>query len=151
MRSFLDIFRNHVVICGVIAWFVAQGLKIPIHYITNKKWDLQRFFGSGGMPSSHTSIVISSCVMIGSIYGYHTGLFAVMFILSIIVMYDATGVRRETGRQGTVINEILRRIFEGEQITDKDLKELVGHTPLEVFAGAILGIIIALIYQSLMR
>lgn len=151
MHSFLDIFRNHVVLCGLIAWTIAQGLKIPLHLITNKELSFQRFFGSGGMPSSHTAIVISSCIMIGSIYGYHTGLFAIAFTLAIIVMYDATGVRRETGTQAVVINEIIRRIFEGQQITNKDLKELVGHTPLEVLGGTIVGIVTAAVYLSFMK
>lgn len=146
MHPAFDIFRNHIIICSLIAWTLAQALKIPLYYLTNKELSFKRFFGSGGMPSSHTSVVISACIMIGSLYGYHTGLFAVIFTLAIIVMYDATGVRRETGTQSAVINEIIRRIFEGEQITDKDLKELVGHTPLEVFGGMLVGIITAALY-----
>ena len=96
------------------------------------------------MPSSHTAFVVSLTVMVGAVCGFDTALFAVCFTLASIVMYDATGVRRETGLQAQVINEILRQVFiDGKPIADDDLKELVGHKPLEVLCGAIVGLLTA--------
>lgn len=104
--------------------------------------------GSGGMPSSHTSFVVALTLMIGTTIGFNTPVFAVAFTLTSIVMYDAAGVRRETGTQGAVINQILRDVLiDGKPISDKELKELVGHTPLEVFFGAALGVVVFLIFS----
>ena len=92
----------------MIAWFLAQALKIPIYRMVEKKWDWRRFFGSGGMPSSHSALTVSLCVMVGALEGWNTSLFAVSLALAVIVMYDAAGVRRETGTQAAVINQTLR-------------------------------------------
>lgn len=147
MHSVLEIFSNRVLLCAVTAWFVAQAMKIPTYWLVEKKLDLWRFFGSGGMPSSHTAFVVSLSIMIGAVEGFGTPIFALSFILAAVVMYDATGVRKETGNQAEVLNEILRKVFvNGEQIADDDLKELVGHTKLEVLGGAIVGVMCALAY-----
>ena len=147
MRNILDIFRNHAVICSLIAWFMAQALKIPLYYRVEHKWDWHRFTGSGGMPSSHTAMVVALCIVVGTLEGFDTMAFGVSFVLATIVMYDATGVRRETGTQATVINQILKDVLiNGKRISDEELKELVGHTPFEVLGGAILGTITALCY-----
>lgn len=102
MHSILEVLQNHVLFAALIGWFVAQGLKIPIHYLVEHEWDIHRFHGSGGMPSSHSALVVSAAVMVGSVYGFDSALFALAVVLSLIVMYDAAGVRRETGRQATV-------------------------------------------------
>ena len=147
MHSILEIFQNEVLICALTGWFIAQALKIPTYRIVEKKWDWRRIFGSGGMPSSHTSCVVALTLMIGFTHGFNTVEFAISFTLASIVMYDATGVRRETGNQAQVINEILRNVFvNGKPISDDDLKELVGHTPLEVLGGAILGILTTILF-----
>ena len=128
----------------VTAWFVAQALKIPTYYLVEKKWDWHRFFGSGGMPSSHTAFVVSLTLMIGATQGFDSAIFALSFTMAAIVMYDATGVRRETGKQAVVINEIVQKMFvNGESITDEELKELVGHTHVEVIGGVIVGLLTA--------
>ena len=140
MHAIWEIFFNHVLIAALIGWFVAQGLKIPIHYLVEHEWDLSRFHGSGGMPSSHTAMVVSAAIMIGATNGYASGVFAVAVVVALIVMYDATGVRRETGRQATVINQILQDVLiNGKPISDAELKELVGHKPIEVAGGALVG------------
>lgn len=150
MHSLLELFSNRVLLCALTGWFVAQAMKIPTWYIVEKKWDWRRILGSGGMPSSHTSFVVALTLMVGFTEGFGASLFAVCFTLAAIVMYDATGVRRETGRQAEVINEILRNVFiSGKPIADDDLKELVGHKPLEVLAGAIIGVMTAAIYLAL--
>ncbi|MGN0778542.1 MAG: divergent PAP2 family protein [Aristaeellaceae bacterium] len=147
MHNIVEIISNRALLCAVTAWFVAQAMKIPTYWLVERKLDLMRFFGSGGMPSSHTAFVVSLAMMIGALEGFDSSVFALSFILAAIVMYDATGVRKETGNQGQVLNEILRKVLiNGEQIADDDLKELVGHTKVEVLGGAVLGLLCALAY-----
>ena len=144
MNAIQAFFSNQVLWCAVAAWFAAQALKIPIYRLVEKKWDLGRFFGSGGMPSSHTAFVVSLAIMVGVASGFDTPAFAIATVLAAIVMYDASGVRRETGVQGQVLNEIIRKVFvDGQPITDVELKELVGHTKLEVAGGFIVGVLTA--------
>ena len=144
MQSIAGILDNEILICSVISWAVAQVLKILVYWLVEHRWSWQRVFGSGGMPSSHTSFVVSLAVMIGAIHGFDSVYFAISFALMSVVMYDATGIRREAGTQATVINRIIRDLLiNGKKISDEELKELVGHTPLEVFAGALLGLIVS--------
>ena len=118
LHNILGLFSNQVLLCCITAWFVAQALKIPTYYLVEKKWDWHRFFDSA--------------------------IFALSFTMAAIVMYDATGVRRETGKQAVVINEIVQKMFvNGESITDEELKELVGHTHVEVIGGVIVGLLTA--------
>ncbi len=148
LNSILDMFTNRVLLCAVLSWFIAQALKVVIHALVEKHWNWRRLVGSGGMPSSHTSFVVSLALMVGMTEGFGSAIFATCFTLAAIVMYDATGVRRETGKQGQVINEILRNVFiDGQPISDDNLKELVGHKPIEVAAGALIGIIVALCFS----
>ena len=134
-----QLMKNQVLVSSVTGWVVAQLLKTIIDCMLNKSFSPERLVGSGGMPSSHSSTV---CAL-----GVSSFEFAVSFILAAIVMYDATGVRRETGKQAKLLNMIMEQdIFKlnMEQFQEK-LKEFVGHTPLQVFAGAILGVILALL------
>ncbi len=147
MNSIADILNNHVLFIILLGWFVAQTLKIPIYRIVEHKWDFSRFHGSGGMPSSHSSMVTAGAIAIGVLEGFGTPLFALAVAFAMVVMYDAAGVRRETGTQAAVINQILTDVLiNGKKISDEELKELVGHTPLEVACGAITGIIVATVY-----
>ncbi|MBQ2931193.1 MAG: divergent PAP2 family protein [Clostridia bacterium] len=141
----MGILENRVLWCAVAAWFVAQALKIPTYWLVEKRLDWRRFFGSGGMPSSHSAFVISLAIMVGATEGFHTAAFAIAVVLAAIVMYDASGVRHETGVQGQVLNEIIQKVFvDGQPITDVELKELVGHTKVEVAGGFIVGVLTAL-------
>lgn len=150
LHEFREIFANETLLCATIAWFAAQALKLPTYRMIEGRWDWHRFIGAGGMPSSHTSMVTALVIMVGTKLGWGTPEFGICVVLACIVMYDATGVRRETGHQSKVINEILAKIFvNGEPITNHELKELVGHTPLEVLMGMILGIIVACVYLAL--
>lgn len=147
MASIAGILNNHVLFIILLGWFVAQAIKIPIHRIVEHEWDLTRFFGSGGMPSSHSSMVTAGAVAIGALQGFDSPSFALAVAFAMIVMYDAAGVRRETGTQAAVINQILKDVLiNGKQISDEELKELVGHTPLEVVCGAITGLLVATVY-----
>ena len=140
-------FSNSVLWCAVAAWFVAQALKIPTYWLIEKKWEWGRFFGSGGMPSSHTAFVVSLAIMTGWLAGFDKPEFAVAVVLACIVMYDASGVRRETGLQAEVINDIIEKVFvNGQPITNVELKELIGHTKLEVAGGFIVGVLVALVF-----
>ena len=148
MHFFMEqLLSNYPLMTAVLSWFVAQVLKTAIDAYFNKGINWERMTGSGGMPSSHSSTVVSLAVAIGVSYGVDSTLFALALIFAIVVMYDATGVRRETGKQAVILNRLLLDnpfSWTGEEF-DKKLKEYVGHTPLQVLMGAILGMLIALI------
>jgi acid phosphatase family membrane protein YuiD len=147
LHSIDGIILNQPLICAAIAWFIAQAMKVPLYYRVEHVWDWHRFMGSGGMPSSHTAMVVSLALAVGLLNGFDTALFAICVVLAMIVMYDATGVRREAGTQATVINQILKDVLiNGKRISDEELKELVGHTPFEVLGGFIIGFCTTLVY-----
>lgn len=142
MNFIEQILNNKVLITCVTAWFIAQLLKQIITFYKTKKIDMTRFVGAGGMPSSHTSFVMALATSIGKIYGWSSPLFAMSIIFAFIVMYDAAGVRRAAGYQAKVLNMIIDDLTHHKPLGNERLKELLGHTPKEVFAGALLGILI---------
>ena len=127
-----------------MAWLLAQLLKLGSDSIVHRRLDLRRLASSGGMPSSHTALVLSLTTVIGSRRGVGSPEFAIAAIFSSVVMYDATGVRRAAGRQAQVLNRIVDDLFHQEGIKEERLRELIGHTPVEVVAGALLGVLVAL-------
>ena len=132
--------------CAVISWIVAQFIKVLITLWLDKRLDWRRCFGMGGMPSSHTAFVFSLMMAVAFKDGVASSTFAVAFALAAVVIYDAMGVRRETGRQSVVLNQIITEMLvEGKPITEQQLKELVGHSPLEVLGGLIVGIVVTLL------
>ena len=142
MDMWQKLLANQVLMSAVAGWTLDQVLKTAIDWILNKNFNMERLVGSGGMPSSHSATVCGLTVAAGLRYGVGSFEFAVSFILGMIVMYDAMGVRRETGKQAKLLNSILLENplkLSGEVLQER-LKEYVGHTPLQVFAGAILGI-----------
>lgn len=148
MKYVMDIITNEILMSAALSWGLAQVIKTIIHLILTKKFVAERLIGSGGMPSCHSATVCALTTSIVINEGISSPFFAMSAILAIIVMYDARGVRRETGLQATVLNEIVDIIEKlGADVTyDEKLKEFIGHTPFQVLVGAILGIIIALIY-----
>lgn len=151
--SINNLFTNVVFLSAACGWLVAQVLKTLIHMLFTKKFVAERLIGSGGMPSSHSATVCALATAACIQFGAGSFEFAVSLILALIVMYDAIGVRRETGIQAKLLNEIISIFVEmGEKdlSPDEKLKEFVGHTPLQVLAGAILGILIALSVCTLM-
>lgn len=141
-----ELMDNEVLAVAMIAWLLAQIFKIIITLALEREFKLERFYGSGGMPSSHSSFVVGASTAIGLSGGFNTPLYAISFVLACIVMYDASGVRRSVGKQAKLLNGIIKELFndiERRSIQEETLKELVGHKPTEVLAGAILGIIIA--------
>lgn len=150
MKFLTELFGNRIFISAALGWFVAQVLKTLIHMFITKQFVMERMVGSGGMPSSHSATVCGLATAVGIRYGGGSYEFAMAAILDIVVMHDAMGVRMETGRQGKVLNEMMEVFTNmGKQISaEARLKEFVGHTPLQVLMGAILGIIIAVIVMS---
>lgn len=146
MNFFTELFNNKIFMVAAAGWFAAQVIKTIIHFILSKEFVLERMVGSGGMPSSHSSTVSALATATYLEYGASSFEFAIAVILAIVVMHDARGVRRETGIQAKLLNDIIKT-FEDmgrKEISAHDkLKEFVGHTPLQVLIGAILGIIIA--------
>lgn len=141
----IDLASNKMLLSAGVAWFTAQVLKTLIHMILNKTFVAERLVGTGGMPSSHSATVCGLATAVAINHGLGGAEFAIAFILAVVVMYDALGVRRETGRQAKVINEMIETFMDmGKPMSVEDrLKEFVGHSPIQVFAGAVLGVFIA--------
>lgn len=146
MNFFRELADNKIFLTAAVGWLVAQVLKTVIHLILVREFKAERLVGSGGMPSSHSSTVCALAAAAAYEYGAGSFEFAISLLMAIVVMYDAMGVRRETGIQARLLNEMLRT-FEDmgrSEISAHDkLKEFVGHTPFQVLIGAILGIFIA--------
>jgi acid phosphatase family membrane protein YuiD len=138
-----EVFNNDVFNVSLTSWFIAQTLKVIITLLTQKKLNLYRFVGSGGMPSSHSSMVMGLSTAVGLKTGWSSIQYGLSLVFALIVMYDASGVRRAVGKQAIILNKILEDKQKHKHIGEGRLKELVGHTPVEVFAGALLGILIA--------
>jgi len=143
MGVFKLIVNNIIFVSAFLSWFIAQGLKVALTFIFQKKFDFQRMVGSGGMPSSHASSVMGLSTAIGLRVGWETPMYALSLMFALIVMYDASGVRRSVGTQAALLNNIIEDLYKHKHIEQERLIELVGHTPIEVFAGALLGIVVA--------
>ncbi|KAG9448257.1 hypothetical protein H6P81_014385 [Aristolochia fimbriata] len=134
---------NPTFVSGLLAWVLAQSAKVFLHFFVEKKWDLGILVSSGGMPSSHSALCTALTASVALCHGVADALFPVCLGFSLIVMYDATGVRRHAGMQAEVLNMIVEDLFQGHPISQRKLKELLGHTPSQVVAGAFLGILVA--------
>ena len=141
---------NYLLAVALTGWLVAQVLKTIINFILLGKLDVERMWGAGGMPSAHSATVCSLVIAAARTEGTRSTAFALAFVLAVIVMYDAMGVRRETGEQAKILNRLLTDWMDAESernplLADKKLKEMVGHTPFEVLGGAVLGIVIGFV------
>lgn len=144
-NNFLDFLTNPVLLCAVFAWFTAQILKLFTTPYYKREFSVrQLLFGSGGMPSSHAAAVCATAISCGILYGYDSALFAVSAVLAAVVMRDAAGIRRSAGKQAKVINQITEELSQKRHnlldLRNVTLPELLGHTPLQVLFGALLGI-----------
>ena len=146
MNMWDELLGNQLLVSAVLGWVVAQGLKTLIDFALNKSFNKERLVGSGGMPSSHSATVCGLTTAAVIKYGVGSFEFAISFVLSMIVMYDAIGVRRETGKQAKLLNSILMEnpLKLSAEVLQERLKEYVGHTPLQVVAGALLGVFLAI-------
>ncbi len=150
MRFFEQFFQNRTLICVMVAWLVAQTIKFLIQGKREGKWQIATFFRSGGMPSSHSASTAALTMMVGYTEGFDKPIFAVCFLFMFVVMYDAAGVRLETGRQGKALNTLADFFsLKNEFWPPKGLKEQVGHSPTQVVVGALLGILCALAFINL--
>ncbi len=134
-----DMLTNPFLLTSLCSWFIAQVIKVIINAVVHKKIIWERLVGDGGMPSGHSATVSSLAVSVGLIQGFGSVEFALAAILAVIVCHDAMGVRQEAGKQAMMLNEIIR-ILEEDALPEVKLKELVGHTPLQVLAGILIGI-----------
>ena len=149
MTWLIDLVTNRYIVIGVSSWALAQVAKLIIYWIVNKKFDIWRLFGDGGMPSGHSATVVSVATACAFFHGFGSFQFAISFILAIIVCHDATGVRLETGKQAVLIKEIasiIEKIADHKVSDEVKLKEFVGHTVSQVVCGSLLGIANALVF-----
>jgi len=142
---FLEIFRNKIFLTTLSAWLIAQSIKVTIGVFRQRKFDFRWFVGTGGMPSSHASGASCLAAALGLQYGFDSAYFALGASFAIVVMFDAQGVRRASGRQARILNKVMDDIYWQGKIEEGRLRELIGHTPIEVIAGFLLGVAIAII------
>ena len=127
-------------------WFFIQLFKLIYDLVTTKKFNFKRILGAGGMPSSHSAVVVALCTMIGKNYGINSAIFGLSVVFAFVVMYDAAGVRRAAGKQAKLLNKIVQTPgLTGVEVTEK-LQEVLGHTPTQVFVGAFIGLIVGLVF-----
>ncbi|MCM8796303.1 MAG: divergent PAP2 family protein [Candidatus Omnitrophica bacterium] len=140
-----QIIRNKVLMVTMASWLIAQTIKVILGIIRQKKLDFRWFVGTGGMPSSHVAGASCLATATGLEYGFNSIYFALTATFALVVMFDAQGVRRAAGKQARILNKITEDIYWQGRIGEKRLRELIGHTPIEVIAGFLLGIVIAVI------
>jgi len=144
VNFFIAIRENKMFLTVLLAWFLAQTLKVVIGVLSEKRFNFKWFVGSGGMPSSHASTVAALAASTGFTFGFSSPFFAIAFFFAFIIMFDAQGVRRQSGRQAEALNQIIEDIYLNKGIKQERLIELLGHTPVQVFIGAALGVFVAI-------
>jgi acid phosphatase family membrane protein YuiD len=144
MNFFTTLGKNQMFLTVFLAWLLAQTIKMTIGVIREKKFNFRWFVGSGGMPSSHAATVSALATSVGLEFGFTSPFFAIAFFLAFIIMFDAQGVRRQSGQQAEILNKIIEDIYLKRGIKEEQLIELLGHTPIQVFIGAAIGIFVAL-------
>ena len=149
MQDVSNIFHNQILVVAIFACLSAQGLKLVIELCKNGKINIRHLVTSGGMPSAHSALVGALATGIGQTMGWSSPEFAIAFLFAVIVMYDAAGVRQAAGKQARILNQIIDELFqEGHHVSEERLKELLGHTPFQVFMGLALGISTSMIANS---
>lgn len=141
--NLVTLFQNKALIAGLTAWALAQVIKIPLDYLRTRRWNWALLFTTGGMPSSHSSLVTATTLAIGLYHGLDNPLFALGVAITMIVVYDAAGVRMQAGIHAKRINVLFNELLHGHMVDQKELREVIGHTPLEVVGGILLGLVIA--------
>jgi uncharacterized protein len=141
--NLVALFQNKALIAGLSAWALAQIIKIPLDYFRTRRWNWSLLLTTGGMPSSHSSLMTATTLAIGLYYGFDGPAFALGVVITMIVTYDAAGVRQQAGIHAQRINLLFDELLRGHPINEKDLREVIGHTPLEVIGGILLGLVVA--------
>lgn len=148
MQDFGNIINNHVLLVALVACLTAQAIKLIVEIVKNRKVNIRALVETGGMPSAHSALVTSLATGVGQTAGWDSSEFAIAVVFAVIVMYDAAGVRQAAGKQARVLNQIIDEFFQGDHHFNEDrLKELLGHTPVQVIVGSILGIVISWVAQ----
>lgn len=145
MNILQQIVTNKAIMIPFFLWLSIQIIKFITDFIVNKKINFKRLLGAGGMPSSHSAVVTSLAVCIGKGYGFDSGIFALSVIMALVVMYDAAGIRRAAGKQARILNKIMENPELTTVEVQEKLIEALGHTPVQVFVGAIIGIVVGAI------
>ena len=143
---FFQLIQNKYIYVPLLTWICIQTFKVIYDLITTKKFNFKRILGAGGMPSSHSAVVMSLAIMVGRDHGFDSSIFAIVLIFAMVVMYDAAGVRRAAGKQASLLNKIVETPGLSSLEVQERLVEVLGHTPVQVFVGAIIGIIIGSIF-----
>ncbi|OGW75538.1 MAG: hypothetical protein A2Z72_00190 [Omnitrophica bacterium RBG_13_46_9] len=143
---FIELAGNKILLITIYSWIIAQTIKVIMGVIKEKRFNFSWFLGTGGMPSSHAAGVTALASSVGLSFGFHSGIFAITLIFTLIVLFDAQGMRRSMGKQAEILNKMLDDIYWKHLIQEDRLKELLGHAPIEVFAGMALGIAVALLF-----
>lgn len=147
MNTFTDFIQNKYIYIPILLWFGIQLFKLLYDLVTTKKFNFKRILGAGGMPSSHSAVVTSLATLIGKNIGVGTPMFAMALIFAFVVMYDAAGVRRAAGKQARLLNKIVETPgLSGLEVSER-LVEVLGHTPLQVVVGAVIGVVAGLLFQ----
>lgn len=136
------LLQNKVLIGALAGWLIAQGLKPPLEYFRTGKWRWSALLSAGGMPSSHSALMVGATLSIGLFVGFDSGLFALAVAITMIVVYDAAGVRRQAGMHAERINVLFDELLSGHIWGQNELREVIGHTPLEVVGGILLGLVV---------
>jgi acid phosphatase family membrane protein YuiD len=137
------LLNNHVLWTTLAAWLVAQALKLPLAYLRTRRWNWALLVSAGGMPSSHSALVTATAHSVGLYAGFGSPIFALAVSMAMVVVYDATGIRRQAGMQAQKINILVDELLKGHPVSDKQLREVLGHTPLEALGGVLLGLAIS--------
>ena len=143
--NLIALFENKVLIAVLIAWLLAQALKIPTEYLRSRRWMWAMFFAPGGMPSSHSALLVSGTLAVGLYHGFDDPLFGIAVAITMIVVHAAAGVRRQAGMHAERINLLFDELLKGHMWDENALKEVIGHTPLEVIGGILLGLLVAFV------
>jgi acid phosphatase family membrane protein YuiD len=141
MPNFLDLFRNPVLLPALTAWALAQIIKIPLEYLHTRRWNWALLLSAGGMPSSHSALVAGTAWSAGLYTGFDSPVFAATFVLAMIVIYDATGIRRQAGKHAALINAMINDLATGHPLKEEHLREVLGHTPGQATIGTLMGVL----------
>ena len=145
------IILNPILIPALIAWSLAQILKVPLEFFYTKRWNWSLLLQAGGMPSSHSALVSAACLAAGFFMGFDSSEFAISFVLAMVVIYDATGIRRQAGKHAEIINAMIEDLTTGHPLKTEQLRDVLGHTPLESLGGTLLGIAVALVTWMIVK
>lgn len=145
------LFDNRVLIACLVAWALAQTIKLPVEYLRTRRWNWSLLLRAGGMPSSHSTLVTAAAHAIGLTAGFSSPVFAIAVVIAMVVIYDATGIRRQAGRHAEIINAMVQDLVEGHPLRQEQLREVLGHSPFEALMGVVLGVSVAQVVIMLLR